>query len=136
MAQALKYKKPRKINVVSVSMAIVLGLAAYLTYQYLPLFLQKQEAFRILEETGSTFAGRRSFYIQETPAREKLHRQMDAQLRVIGVDDPDMETWIEIEGTEVRFGVVYSVWLEWPFNIIAKEEILYEVEHKMTVARH
>ncbi len=136
MAQALKYKKPRRINVVSVSMALGLALVAYLTYQYLPMFLQKQEAFRILEETGSTFAGRRSFYVEEAPAREKLHRQMDNQLRVIGIDDPDMETWVEVEGTEVRFGVVYSVWLEWPFNVIEKQEVVYEVEHTMTIARH
>ena len=132
MAQAVKYKKPRRINVVSVSLVLALGLAVYLGLQYFPLFLQKQEAYRVLEETSSAFSGRRNYYLEDTKAAEHLRRTMTADLRRVGINDPDLESWIEVEGKEVHFGVVYSIWIEWPFNMISKQEFVYEVEHVVT----
>lgn len=133
MPQVLKYKKPRKLNVVSVTLALVLGLAAYLTYQYLPLYLKKQETYRVLEETGSTFAGRKSRYLASSDRMESLRRKMEAQLRQIGVSDPQLETWIEVDEPEVIFGAIYSEWIEWPFDVIAKQEKVYQVEHRVVL---
>ena len=135
MAQALKYKKPRRINVVSVSLALAAALVAYLTYQYLPLYLQKQEARRVLEENSSKFAGRRGYYVQDARAREGLRMQMQSELGVIGINDPEIETWIEIEGNEAHFGVVYSAWVEWPYDIIERHEMVNEVEHVIPIRR-
>ncbi len=132
MAQAVKYKKPRRINSVSVGLALIAGLALYLAYQYLPLFLQKQEAYRTLEETGSSFSGRRSYYVQDAPATEALRRRMENDLRRVGISDPELETWIEYEEHEAEFGAIYSIWIEWPMNILPKQEFVYEVVHPVS----
>lgn len=132
MATPIKYKKPRKINVVSVSLALSLGLAAYMAYQYFPLFLQKQEAYRVLEETGSAFAGRKNYYRQESEAREHLRRKMETDLRRVGVSN-NLETWIEIEGKETWFGAAYTVEVTWPFDFLEAQRFDYELEHHVVL---
>lgn len=129
MAQAVKYKKPRRVNAVSVTLALAAALLVYLGYQYLPLFLQKQEAFRVLEETGSAFSGRRSYYSQDARALQGLRRGMEGDLRRVGINDPELETWIEPDDDEMAFGAIYSIFIEWPFEALPKQEYVYEVEH-------
>lgn len=129
MAQAVKYKKPRRINAVSGALALAAALALYLGYQYFPLFLQKQEAFRILEETGSAFSGRRAYYVKDARALEGLRRGMEGDLRRVGISDPELEAWIERDDEEMAFGAIYSIFIEWPFEALPKQEFVYEVEH-------
>jgi hypothetical protein len=129
MAEVVKYKKPRKINVVSVTLALAAALLVYMAYQYVPLFIVKQEAYRVLEEHGSSFMSRKALYSEDPVARDGLRKKMFNQLRAVGVDDPDAETWIEVDGKEVRLGVVYTKWVEWPFGLIKRQEKVYEVEH-------
>lgn len=131
MATPVKYKKPRRINAVSVTLVFLLALGAYAAYQYLPLYFMRHEAYRVLQETGSTIAGRAGYYEVDTKAREDLRRKMQNNLSSLGISDPNMETWIEFEGKEVRIGVVYSAWTEWPFGIIERQESEYEVEHEI-----
>ncbi|MEM6296124.1 MAG: hypothetical protein AAGA54_32935 [Myxococcota bacterium] len=129
MAQAVKYKKPRRINIVSVVLVSIIALLVYLGWQFFPLFMQKQEAYRVLEETGSAFSGRRGFYVESRDETEALRRRMENDLRRAGVQDPDLETWIEFEEGEASFGAVYSIFIEWPFDVIPKQEHVYELEH-------
>jgi hypothetical protein len=129
MAEAIRYKPPRLVNPVSVTIALIIGSIVFAGYQYLPLYFQKLEAYRVLEETGSKFSARRNFYLSQPTARETLRRQMEADLRHIGVNDPEMETWIEVEGKEASLGVVYSEWVEWPFGLIEPTEHVYQSEH-------
>ena len=129
MAQAVKYKKPRRLNSVSLVLALVVAVGVYLGYQYFPLFLQKQEAYRVLEETGSAFSGRRAYYVNDAKAREALRGRMEGDLRRVGVNDPDLETWIELDDKEMAFGAIYSIYIEWPFEALPKQEYVYEVEH-------
>lgn len=132
MAQAVKYKKPRRFNSVTVVLLVVTGLTIFFAYQYLPLFMQKQEAYRVLEETGSAFAGKRTYYEKKADATEALRMRMTNDLRRVGVQDPDLETWIELEDHEAEFGAVYSIFIEWPFQLIEKQEFVYEVQHVVT----
>jgi len=129
MATPVKYKKPRRINVVSVTLVLVLALAAYAAYQWLPLYFRRHEAYRVLQETGSKLAGRAGYYEADAQAREEMRRTMQRQLVEIGIDDPKIETWVEIEGKEARLGVVYSAWIEWPLDVVERQESVYEVEH-------
>lgn len=131
MALPVQYKKPRRINVVSVTLALLLAVGAYALYQWLPLYMRRHEAYRVLQETGSKLAGRASFYEEDTNAREELRKTMQRQLVGVGIDDPLLETWIEIEGKEVRLGVVYSAFIEWPFDVVPRHESVYEVEHQV-----
>ena len=129
MAQAVKYKKPRRVNAVSVTLALAAALLVYLGYQYLPLFLQKQEAFRVLEETGSAFSGRSAYYVKDARALEGLRQGMEGDLRRVGIKDPDLEAWIESDDGEMAFGAIYSIFIEWPWQALPKQEFVYEVEH-------
>lgn len=129
MATPVQYKKPRRINAVSVTIVLLLALAGYAAYQWLPLYFKRHEAYRVLQETGSKLAGRAGFYEQDTQAREDMRKTMQRQLVEVGIDDPKIETWIELEGKEARLGVVYSAWMEWPLDVVERQEILYEVEH-------
>ncbi len=131
MAKPVKYKKPRRINPVSVTLAAILTVLGVLAWEYAPLYITKQEAYRVLESYGSTFAGRHTLYTSDPIARDGLRSKMQSELRVAGVDDPETETWIEVEGKEVRLGVVYSKFIDWPFNIVNRTEELYEIEHTL-----
>lgn len=133
MANPVKYKKPRRINAVTITLAILLAVGAYAAYQYLPLYFMRHEAHRVLQETGSKVAGRAGFYEQDSTARDGLRKTMHNNLKSLGITDPNMETWIEFEGKEVRLGVVYSAWVEWPFGIIPRQESEYEVEHEIVL---
>jgi hypothetical protein len=135
MPEPVTYKKPRRINVVSVALVLALALGAYAAYQFLPLYFQKQEVYRVLEETSSAFAGRRGLYIEDRHARETLRRKMDTDIRNLGVRDPDLETWIEVHGDEARFGALYSAWVQWPFDVLAPQEHVYEIQHTLTIRR-
>jgi len=131
MSRPLKYRKPRRINVVSVTIVAILVVIGVIAWEYIPLYITKNEAYRVLESTGSTFAGRDAYYTEDKNARESLRLKMDKELRLAGVDDHEMESWIEIEGKELKVGVVYSKFIEWPFNVVAKTEELYEIEHTL-----
>lgn len=133
MDEPVKYKKPARINVVSVSLALGLGVLVLLGWQYIPLYLLKQEAYRVLEETGSVFSGRKGMYLEDPLAREELRGKMERDLRAVGIDDQDAETWIDVEGKEVRLGIAYGKWIEWPFDVIARSEKVYEVEHVLVL---
>ncbi len=135
MPRVVKYKRPRKINVVTVTLAALIGLAVYMGTQYLPLYILRAEAYRVLEETGSHFAGRFARYTSSPEHMDSLRKRMRNQLRMVGVDDPDAEVWIEAEGREARFGVIYSKWITWPFDIVPKQERVYELEHVVPLPR-
>lgn len=130
MAKQLNYKRPRKINVVSVSIVLVLSLIAYLVYKYMPLFLERQEAFRILDEFSSKFAGSSGRYMHVQEQMNRLKGEMSGDLRRVGIDDPNMEVWIDKEAdeNEVRFGVLFSQFVDWPFGIIPTQEKVTELE--------
>lgn len=129
MATPVEYKKPRRINVVSVTLALIVLMVGYVAWQWLPLYFKRHEAYRMLQETGSKLAGRAGYYEQDTQAREDMRRAMQRSLIEVGIDDPKIETWIEIEGKQARLGVVYSAWMEWPFDVAPRTEAVYEVEH-------
>lgn len=133
MAVPIQYKKPRRINVVSVTLVLILLVAGYAAYQWFPLYMMRHEAYRVLQETGSKLAGRAGYYELDPKARDELRRTMQGQLTNVGIDDPKIETWIEVEGKEVRLGVIYSAWIEWPLDIVKRQESVYEVEHVLVL---
>jgi hypothetical protein len=129
MAKPLKYKKPRKINAVSIGLVFALLVIVYLTYQYLPLFLLRQEAYRVLDEISSEYTATAGRFMAEDAELDKLTAKLSRELRRVGVRDPDMEHWIEPNGeNEVAIGVIYSDYIEWPMDLIPKQERVAEIE--------
>jgi hypothetical protein len=130
--QPVKYKRPRRINAVSVTLAALLALGAYLTYQYFPLYLQQHEVYRILEEHGSKVAHRKALFVQSQEVRDQLRREIEAEIRRIGVNDPQLETWVDVHDHEARLGAIYSETITWVFDVISPYQRDYEVEHVIT----
>ena len=134
--QKVKYKKPRKINPISVTLALVFGTLALLAYQYVPLSLKRGEAVRVLDEAASKYAGQPGRYRKVAKETERLRKQMRNDLQLVGVMDPDMEVWIEADSDYlVRFGCLYSEWIEWPFDIIERQEKIYELEYVLELKK-
>jgi len=136
VAIPINYKKPRRINFVSVSLTLVAASFLYVGSQLLPNFLAKQEAYRALDEISSKFSGSRGRYLHDKQAFRSLSAELVAELRRSGVSDPQMETWIEIDSPqEVRFGVVYSEYFVWPFDVIEAHERVVELEYLLEMKR-
>lgn len=129
MAQPVKYKQPRVVNVVSVIFVAALLAAGWVGYELVRVGFLRQEAFRMLEETGSAFAGRRQLYRKDASELDHLRQRMESQIRSVGVDDPDLESWIEIEGNSAQFGAVFTAWYHWPFDVIAPYGRDVQIEH-------
>lgn len=134
MAKSVKYKQPRRFNAITVVLILVAMVIAYLTYQYLPLFLVKQEAYRVLDETASVFAGQKNRYLDVPEERDNLERKMRGQLQQVGIEDPGFETWIEIDSKhKVRIGVAYIQTVHWPFDVVEPQEDVIELEYPLTL---
>lgn len=129
MAQPVKYKQPRVVNVVSVIFVVTLLAAGWAGYEMVRVGFLRQEAFRMLEETGSAFVGRRQLYRKDASELEHLRNRMESQIRSVGVDDPDLESWIELEGNSAQFGAVFTARYHWPFDVLEPYGRDVQIEH-------
>jgi hypothetical protein len=133
MPSPVTYKPPRRINVVSVTVVACLLAAGWATYEWIRVMFLRQEAFRMLEETSSTFSGRRALYRQSPNEVELLRQRMESSIQGIGVEDPDLETWIELDGPNATFGAVFSAWYHWPMDVLAPVEREFQIEHAIAL---
>lgn len=122
------------INPVSVTLVALLLAGGYAGYEFVRVEFTKQEAYRVLEETGSTFAGRHALYRTDEKQREQLRRKMELQLVAIGISDPELETWIDVEPDAAKLGVVYTAKYHWPFDVLAPIDREFQVEHALPLA--
>lgn len=129
MPQPVTYKPPRRINVVSVTVVLAAIALAWAGYEWVRVAFLRQEAFRMLEEASSTVSGRRGMYRKDPREVDNLRRRMESQIQRIGVDDPDIETWIDLEGTSASFGVVFTATYHWPMDVLAPIEREFQIEH-------
>lgn len=127
MSESVKYKKPRKINVVVIGLLAMLVGGAYLLWLYLPQSFRKSEVMRVLDETSSEFTGKSSRMLGDRKLVDQMVNDMRTLIYELGITDPDAEYWIEIDDdNQVRFGVLYSDWIELPFT--EPKEVVNELE--------
>jgi hypothetical protein len=127
VAESVQYKKPRKLNVVVIAMLGALACLVYVAWLYLPAYFRKSEVMRVLDETSSEFTGTSSRMLADNKLVDKMLGDMRSKIQVLGIDDPQAEYWLEIDNEDqVRFGVLYSDWIQLPF--IEPKEIVNELE--------
>jgi hypothetical protein len=127
VAESVQYKKPRKINIIVIGLLAALVIGVYLVWVYLPFYFRKSEVMRVLDETSSEFTGQASRMIAERKLVDQMVKDMGTQIAELGVNDPDAEYWIEIDDDDqIRFGALYSDWIELPF--IKSREVVNELE--------
>jgi hypothetical protein len=129
MAKVVKYKRPSRINPVSVGLVIAALLVGYLAYQYLPLFLLRQDVYRVLDEVSSEYCVQSDRLRKSPEDLQRMTEKLSRELRRVGVRDPNMEHWIEPHGEhEVALGVLYSDVVEWAIEAIPSHERIVEIE--------
>lgn len=127
MSEAARHTPPRRFSWLFAALIAVLALAGYLAYLYVPQMIRRTEVERVLDETAATFTGKSSRLLAERDLLEDLRREMIAGIQAAGVEDPRAEYWIEVDGDDrVRFGVLYSDWLDLP--LLAARETVRELE--------
>jgi len=116
VAEAVKYKQPRKLNWVVVVLLVALVAGAYALWIYVPVSMRKSEVMRVLDETSSEFTGQAARMLADDKQVDKMLRDMRSDIQALGVEDPQAEYWIEIDDdNQIRFGVLYSDWIRLPF---------------------
>ncbi|PRP91774.1 hypothetical protein ENSA5_53550 [Enhygromyxa salina] len=127
MNESVEYKKPRKLNIVVIAILVALISGGYALWIYLPAYFRKSEVMRVLDETSSDFTGKASRMLADDKLVDKMLSDMRNQIQELGVSDPGAEYWIEIDDdNQIRFGVLYSDWLELPFT--DAKEVVNELE--------
>lgn len=131
VSESVKYKKPRKINIVVIGILAALVLGIYLLWVYLPAYFRKSEVMRVLDETSSEFTGQSSRMLADHKLVDQMVSEMREHISDLGVNDPDSEYWIEIDDDDqIRFGVLYSDWIKLPFG--EPQEVVNELEMMCT----
>ena len=124
VAESVKYKQPRKLNIVVIAIIAALVIGAYALWIYMPSYFRKSEVMRVLDETSSEFTGKASRMLAEKKLIDNMLARMRSQIQELGVNDPIAEYWIEVDDeNQVRFGVLYSDWLDIPFADEPKEVV-------------
>jgi hypothetical protein len=127
VAESVQYKQPRKFNVVVIAILAALVCLVYVAWIYLPAYFRKSEVVRVLDETSSEFTGTSSRMLADDKLVDKMLRDMRSDIQLLGVNDPQAEYWLEIDNEDqVRFGVLYSDWIELPF--MEAKEVVNELE--------
>ncbi|KIG11660.1 hypothetical protein DB30_02885 [Enhygromyxa salina] len=127
MNESVQYKKPRKFNIVVIVMLAVLISGGYLLWSYIPAYFRKGEVMRVLDETSSEFTGKASRMLAEPKLVDQMVYEMRNKINELGINDPNSEYWIEIDDDDqIRFGVLYSDWIEPPFG--EPREVVNELE--------
>jgi hypothetical protein len=127
VAESVQYKKPRKFNIVVIAFLGGLAFLVYLAWIYLPSYFRKSEVMRVLDETSSEFTGTASRMLAEDDLVDQMLSDMSKDIRELGINDPQAEFWLEIDSEDqVRFGVLYSDWIELPF--MEPMEVVNELE--------
>lgn len=131
--EPVKYRSPRIINPVSVTLVALLLAGGYAGYELVRVEYERQEVYRVLEETGSTLAGRHTLYVSDPTQRELLRSRMQRTLVSIGLGDPELETWVDAERGHAQLGVVYTTKYHWPFDVLAPISREFQVEHDVVL---
>ncbi len=122
-----QYKKPRRINVVSIALFLLLGAFGYFVYQSWPAFKIRLDA---KNEMGEVMVALYRANLQNSNKEvERVKKDLMQRLRKVGVKDPNLELRIErnkkIVAIEAHFTVVVAypvVDKTYPFRFAPRSE--------------
>ena len=131
MNRRIKYKRPRKINPVSVTIVGIIAFIIYVIAKTGPIFLTQMETQRVIKGVGVKFQKSRSRYLSSPESLEMLRNNFMSDIFNVGVEGRDTtEHWIDISDTDaVMIGVHYQQRFEWPFEM--RETTIIEVDQEI-----
>ena len=131
MSRRVKYKKPRKINPVSVTVVSIIAFIFYALAKTTPIFMTQMETQRVLKGIGVKLQSRRSRYLASPESLDQLRNDLSKDAFAVGVEGKDTtEHWIDISDTKaVLIGLHYEQRFEWPFEM--RETTIIEVDQEI-----
>lgn len=131
MAKKIKYKRPRKINPVSVSWALAIFSLIYVFVKGFNIFMLRMETERVIKSYAVKFNSTRGRWLQNPKRLEILSGKFRNDLLNMGIENPKTtEHWIDItDPDEVLIGVYYIQHLSYPFGII--EDTTFEIQQEV-----
>lgn len=105
-----QYKQPSRINVVSVLLLVLAVGVVYAAAKFIPPYWRDRKVGELLGMAVNRFYRERN-----TPGvEESLRSELDAQIRALGVDDPDLRVAVERTADELRISASYTVVVSHP----------------------
>ena len=131
MVKTVKYKRPRKINPVSVTLVALLLFMCYSLYRGGELLMLRMETERVVKRTGVTFNSKRGFYLNNPNQLKRIAGKLRMDIMNLGVEDPKTtEHWVDITNpNEILIGVYYLQKFEWPFDL--REPTYFEIQQEV-----
>jgi len=106
------YKKPGKINVVSVLIFLALAAAAYAGVRFGPPYYRKWKVKSVLDETTVEYIARRA---RGASFAKQLEEKAERKISALGVADPGLRVQIYDRDREVTTTCSYRVVINHPF---------------------
>jgi hypothetical protein len=108
------YKQPSSFNPVSLVLLLALGGAVYAGVKFAPPYWRDRQVKTLVDEAANRFYRERS-----NPGIEAtLRTDLTAQIRALGIDDPDLVVSVERAASKLRVAVSYTVVVSHPGNKI------------------
>jgi hypothetical protein len=114
----VSYKKPRKFNFVTFLLLLLLAAAAYVAIKFGPPYYRKWKAKGPLSTAANSVYPKRNFPEESLQAFfDKLKGQVTAELRAIGITDPGLKVYVNMNraGKEVTVTADYQEHITHPF---------------------
>jgi len=98
------YKKPRKINIVSLALLLAFLSGAYLVIQYGPAYWRQYKVKEILDEVANKCRGNRVF---DDDKINNLEEKAEKKIHAMGVEDGGLRVRIDISSREAHVSATY-----------------------------
>jgi hypothetical protein len=117
------YKKPRKVNPVSVIVVTVVLAVLYSLVQFGPPYWRKWKVKGILSESANRIYPRRRHQEESlNPFLDEVKGETEEQIFGAGVEDPELEVFIEVDEVEITVSAQYKERINHP--LIGKATVL------------
>jgi len=114
MAQHLNYTKPRKFNFVSFLFILIAAALVYGVIQYGPPYYRKWKAGTVVTEAANKVFPKRHGD-GDVEFFDLTKKEVESQLRELGVQDPGLRIFIEHNANEVTVRAEYIERIKHPF---------------------
>jgi len=105
-----QYKQPSRINIVSILLlGVVLG-AVYTGVKFVPHYWRDRKVEEVLGVAVNRFFRERT----TSGVEESVRAEVEAHVRALGVDDPELRVFVERRPDVLRVSVQYTVVVSHP----------------------
>jgi hypothetical protein len=114
---AKAYKQPRRFNLVSFLLLLLVAGGVYYGWKWGPPYVQSWKVDTILQEGGAKLPMLSNQPVEQRIANERdLANQLKGQIRDLGITDPGLTVSVTDDGTNAHLVADWTVMITHPFN--------------------